>query len=98
MTANLDELQTLLVEIGAFGAVVEDHEIFKISSLNPLIAKARSLGVVVPAPGTLDDLREAVENACEQVHAGATGGDAGRAPITAKDILGNDSGIPGDGP
>lgn len=98
MAADLNELQTLLVEIGAFAAVVEDHEIFKISSLDPLIARARSLGVVVPAPGALDDLRSAVENACRQAQGGATERDADAAPITARDILGNESGIPGDGP
>ena len=98
MAAELNELQTLLVEIGAFAAVVEDREIFKISSLDPLIARARSLGVVVPAPGTLDDLRNAVEKACGHAQGGATGSGAGSAPITARDILGNESGIPGDGP
>lgn len=94
MAAELNELQILLVEIGAFAAVVEDHEIFKISSLDPLIARARSLGVIVPAPGTLDDLRGAVEMACGQAQDGGTES----APITARDILGNASGIPGDGP
>ena len=98
MAADLNELQTLLVEIGAFAAIVEDHEIFKISSLDPLIARARSLGVVVPAPGTLDDLRGAVEKACGHAQGGATESGAGSAPITARDILGNESGIPGDGP
>ena len=98
MAADLNELQTLLVEIGAFAAVVEDHEIFKISSLDPLIARARSLGVAVPAPGTLNDLRSAVENACRQAQGGATGSNPNSGPITARDILGNESGIPGDGP
>ena len=93
MAADLKDLQTLLVEISEFGAIVEDHEIFNISHLEPLLAKARSLGIDIHAPATVDDLRTAVEDACRQAK-----DDANHAPITARDILGNEAGIPGDGP
>lgn len=94
MAADLKELQTLLVEISEFGAIVEDHEIFNISHLEPLLAKARSLGIDIHAPATVDDLRTAVEDACTQAHGEA----ADKAPVTTRDILGNEAGIPGDGP
>lgn len=94
MAADLKDLQTLLVEISEFGAIVEDHEIFNISHLEPLLAKARSLGIVINAPATVDDLRTAVEDACRRAKDAA----AEKAPITARDILGNETGIPGDGP
>ena len=98
MTAGLKELQTLLVEIGEFGAVAEDHEITKRSTLNPLIDKARSFGIKVSDQVTSDELRDAVEEACMRTKNSQQTTGSEENPITAKDILGNTAGIPGDGP
>lgn len=99
MNANLEELESLLAEISELGAAADDKGVNKIPSFDPILAKARCFGVDVPAPvPTLDDLRTAVENACEVLKTAP--GDAGSAahPMAATKILGNQAGMPGDGP
>jgi hypothetical protein len=97
MTAKLQALQSLLVDIADLGAVAEDQGINKIPSFDPLLEKARSLGIDITAPTTLDDLRTAVENACEAVKAEPEAKNPAAA-AGAKPIFGNKNGIPGDGP
>ena len=98
MTADLEALQSLLAEISELGAVAEDKGVTKIPSFDPIAEKARSFGIDIPAPATLDDLRTAVENACELVKAARTETAPAADPITSTSILGNQAGIPGDGP
>jgi hypothetical protein len=99
MDTKLDALESLLVELFELGAAVEEKGVTSRLSLGPLVEKAEYLGLPVTSSTSLDDLCSAVENAC--AHARATygqpdGGD--HHPLTAKDILGNEAGIPGDGP
>jgi hypothetical protein len=98
MAAGLNELQALLMELYEFGAQAEDHEITKRFSLGPLIEQARNLGIMVSANMTLDELRDAVEEACERTRNGQSATGLQGTPIVAKDIFGNEAGIPGDGP
>jgi hypothetical protein len=97
MTEDLQALESLLLEICDVGAVAEDKGINRIPPLDPLLEKARSLGIEVPAPATLDELRTAVENACEAARAGSNGVRPDNL-VAAAHILGNKNGIPGDGP
>ncbi|SMP79705.1 hypothetical protein [Noviherbaspirillum suwonense] len=98
MVTGSNALQALLMEICEFGAAAEDHEITEHWSLLPLTEKARNLGVMVPAQATLDELRDAVEAACTQAEDAGQAGISERSPIATRDILGNEAGIPGDGP
>jgi len=98
MTANLEALQSLLLEISELGAAAEDKGVTKIPSFDPIVEKARGLGIDISAPTTLDDLRAAVENACEQGKDGANPAEAAANPVAATRILGNQAGMPGDGP
>jgi hypothetical protein len=98
MTANLEALESLLSELSELGATLEEKEITSAPSLTPLVAKAQSLGLHIPSEVSLDDLRSAVEEACERLRTGRTGMETSGAPISTKEILGNAFGIPGEGP
>ena len=98
MTANLEALESLLVELSEIGATLEEKEITSMPSLTPLVAKAQHLGLHIPNSTSLDDLRSAVEDACERLKTGRTGRETAGQPISTKEILGNASGIPGEGP
>lgn len=98
MTANLEALESLLVEISEMGATLEEKEITSVPSLTALVAKARHLGLHIPNSASLDDLRSAVEEACERLKTGRTGMETAGHPISTKEILGNAFGVPGEGP
>jgi hypothetical protein len=98
MSVDLQAMESLLLEICEEGAEAEDKGINRIPSFDPLIAKARYLGIDVPVPATLDDLRSAVENACEAAKSETDEAASGKPVIVAAKILGNEAGIPGDGP
>lgn len=98
MTANLQALESLLSELSEVGAMLEEKEITSAPSLTPLVAKAQSLGIRISSDANLDDLRSAVEEACERVKSGGIGLETSARPISTKEILGNTSGIPGEGP
>jgi hypothetical protein len=95
MAAELQAMQSLLLEICDFGATTEEQGIVKLPSFKQLIQKARDLGIEVSNSATLDDLRASVENACTDAMAADT---AVENPIKVKMILGNEAGVPGDGP
>lgn len=95
MNTALPAMQSLLLEICEFGATTEEKGIVKLPSFNDLVEKARNLGIDISSSATLDDLRTAVEDACTNAMDSAT---AAENPINAKMILGNEAGIPGDGP
>ena len=91
MDARLEGLERLLMELTDMGAEAEERGIVSAPPLEGLAQRARALGVAVP-PGTgLDELREAVEAACD-----GDGDQSGHA--VAREILGNERGVPGDGP
>jgi hypothetical protein len=92
MNARQLELENLLEELTELGAAAEEKGISSPPPLTPYLQKARDLGVAAPADASLDGLRDAVEAACA-----AGGADAG-SPISAREIFGNEKGIPGDGP
>lgn len=95
MDPIMEALGTLLADIADLGAVAEDHGINRLPPLDPLTARARELGVDVPVPATLDDLREAVEAHCrhrDEVYGLATN------HHLRDQVLGNESGAPGGGP
>jgi hypothetical protein len=96
MNGNLEALRSLLADISELGAVAEDQGISPIPSFDPLVERARSLGLDVPEPTTLDDLRAAVEAACKDLD--VDGGQANTGPVASGPILGNEWGIPGAGP
>lgn len=98
MTANLELLESLLAELSEMGATLEEKGITPVSSLTPLVAKAQHLGIRIPSAASLDDLRSAVEAACEGLRIGGVGMETAGHPISTKEILGNASGIPGEGP
>lgn len=98
MTANLEALESLLSELSEMGATLEEKEITAAPSLTPLVAKAQHLGIRIHSTANLDDLRSAVEQACEQLRTGKVGMETAEHPISTKEILGNASGIPGEGP
>ena len=98
MAANLEQLETLLAELSEMGAALEEKGITSVPPLTPLLAKAQHLGIPVPGTANLDDLRSAVEEACERLRGEGTATETGEHPISTKEILGNASGIPGEGP
>ena len=73
MAANLELLESLLVELSEMGATLEEKGITSMPSLTPLVAKAQSLGIRIPSTVSLDDLRSAVEEACARLKVGGTG-------------------------
>ena len=95
MTAEIQAMQSLLLEICDLGATTEEKGITKLPPFNHLIQKAQDLGIGVPSSATLDDLRAAVESACTNAMADDA---VVENPIKAKMILGNETGMPGDGP
>lgn len=95
MHTELQAMQSLLLEICELGATTEEKGIVRLPSFNDLAEKARNLGIPVSDTATLDDLRAATENACTNATESAT---ADQNPVKAKMILGNETGIPGDGP
>jgi hypothetical protein len=68
MTEELRMKQELLVDIYALGAEMEEKGIAKPPPLDHLLRRAQELGIGIDAgaDATLDDLRTAVEAACEQ--------------------------------
>ena len=66
MTEELRMKQELLVDIYALGAEMEEKGISKPPPLDHLLRRAQELGIDAGADATLDDLRTAVEAACEQ--------------------------------
>ena len=92
MNANLESLRSLLLDISELGGVAEDQDVNHIDSFDPLLERARSLGLRLDGPTTLGVLRRAVEAAC--------GADADTVLPHAETaiILGNTTGVPGDGP
>lgn len=98
MAANLELLESLLVELSEVGATLEEKGITSPPSLTPFAAKAQHLGIRIPRTANLDDLRSAVEQACERLRNGGVGMEFSGHPISTKEILGNSSGIPGEGP
>jgi hypothetical protein len=91
MDARLDALERLLVELTDMGAAAEERGIASAPPVEGLAQRARELGVKVPADADLDQLRAAVEAACA-----GNGSAAGHA--VAREILGNERGVPGEGP
>ena len=98
MVANLELLKSLLAELSGMGATFEEKGITSTPSLTPLVAKAQYLGIRIPSGANLDDLRAAVEQACDQLRAKGVGMETAEHSISTKEILGNASGIPGKGP
>jgi hypothetical protein len=98
MAANLELLESLLAELSEMGATLEEKGISSVPSLTPLVAKAQHLGIRIPSTANLDDLRSAVEHACEQLRTEGVGIETAGRIISTKEILGNASGIPGEGP
>jgi hypothetical protein len=91
MDARLDELERLLAELTDIGAAAEERGIIAAPPLEGLAQKARELGVAVPPGAALDALRDAVEAAC-------AGEGNGHGHRVAREILGNERGVPGEGP
>ena len=91
MDARRDALERLLAELTDLGAAVEERGISAAPPLEALAQRARDLGVALPPGASLDALRDAVEAAC------AGEGDAPGHRV-AREILGNDRGLPGEGP
>lgn len=91
MDARLDELERLLAELTDMGAAAEERGIVAAPPLEGLAQRARDLGVNVPPGVSLDALREAVEAACAE-----RGNGTGHR--FAREILGNERGVPGEGP
>jgi len=91
MDARLDELEQLLAELTDMGAAAEERGIIAAPPLEGLAQRARELGVNVPQGAGLDALRDAVETACAE-----RGNGAGHQ--VAREILGNERGVPGEGP
>lgn len=98
MAKNRELLESLLVELSEMGATLEEKGITSMPSLTPLVAKAQHLGIRIPNAASLDDLRSAVEDACERLRTGGAAMETAGHPISTKEILGNVSGIPGEGP
>ena len=98
MAANLALLESLLAELSEMDATLEEKGITPAPSLSPLVAKAQYLGIPIPSAANLDDLRSAVEEACEQLRPPGVAMKTAGHPISTKEILGNASGIPGEGP
>jgi hypothetical protein len=80
------------------GATLEEKGITSMPSLTSFAAKAQHLGIRIPSTANLDDLRSAVEQACEQLRTGGVGMETAGHPVSTKEILGNASGIAGEGP
>ena len=91
MDARLDELERLLAELTDLGAEAEERGIVSAPPLERLAQRARDLGAAVPPGAGLEELRMAVEAACA-----GNGGGANHA--VAREILGNERGVPGEGP
>ena len=91
MDARLDELERLLAELTDMGAAAEERGIVSAPPVEGLAQRARDLGVAVPPGAGLDALRDAVEAACAE---------QGNGPghRVAREILGNERGVPGEGP
>ena len=91
MDARRDALERLLVELTELGAAAEERGIAAAPPLEGLAQRARDLGVALPPGASLDALRDAVEATC-----------AGEGNLpghrVAREILGNDRGVPGEGP
>lgn len=92
MNTRQHELEKLLQELTELGAVAEEKGISSPPPLSPYLQKARDLGIAVPVDISLDGLRDAVEAAC------ASNSMTAASPISAREIFGNEKGIPGDGP
>jgi hypothetical protein len=91
MNARLDELERLLAELTDMGAEAEERGIVSAPPVEGLAQRARDLGVAVPPGADLDALRGAVEAAC-------AGEGEGTGHRVAREILGNERGVPGEGP
>ena len=91
MDARLEELEQLLMELADIGAAAEERGIISAPPVEGLAQRARELGVDLPPGAGLDQLRAAVEAACA-----GQGGETGHA--IAREILGNERGVPGEGP
>ena len=98
MTANLQVLESLLSELSEVGALLEEKGITSAPSLTPLVAKAQTHGIRISSEANLDDLRAAVEAACGRLKNRGIGLETSARPISTEEILGNTSGIPGEGP
>ena len=91
MDARLDGLERLLMDLIELGAAVEERGIVNAPPLEGMARRGRDLGVDLPPGAGLEELRAAVEAACA-----GNGGAAGHA--AAREILGNERGVPGEGP
>ena len=98
MAANLALLESLLAELSEMGATLEEKGITPAPSLAPLVVKAQHPSIRIPSAANLDDLRSAVEEACEQLRTPGVGKKTAGHPLPTKEIPGNTSGIPGEGP
>lgn len=65
MTEELRMKQQLLADIHELGAEMEEKGITRPPPLDHLLHRAQALGISIGADATLDDLRTAVEAACE---------------------------------
>lgn len=92
MNSNLQCLRSQLLEISDLGTVSDDQDINRIGSFTALLEQARSLGIVLDRVTTLGQFRRAVE------HASSSEPQPYVAGSLADQILGNASGIPGEGP
>ena len=95
MNSNLQSLRSLLLDISELGGVAEDQDVNHIDSFDPLLQQAHSLGVQLQGPTTLGALRRAVESACATE---SDDSDTAYPHALADHLLGNVSGVPGDGP
>jgi len=91
MDGRLDELERLLADLSDIGAAAEERGIIAAPPLEGMAQRARDLGIAVPPDAGLNGLREAVEAAC-------AGPENGPAHRVAREILGNERGLPGEGP
>lgn len=98
MDARRNALEGLLLELTELGAAAEEKGISSQPPLAPLLARAAALGIALPANAGFDELRDAVEAACAAGNTDGAQGAADGQPVHAREILGNEQGIPGDGP
>jgi hypothetical protein len=65
-------MQGLLVYIYEVSVLVKERGITRHSSVDQIFDKVNQVGLEVPASSTLDELREAAEDACERIKGNAS--------------------------
>jgi hypothetical protein len=72
MRTELQGMQNFLFDICEVSALAEERGITRRSSYDQLFRKANEVGLEVSASSTLDELREAAEDAYERIKANAS--------------------------